>query len=683
MRKVLCFVLFLSLFLAGAAQTDCAGRIVPQVQKETKEGGELLILSSEQTFYTNLKGRERKEFLSYLKDSPLHLKKISRNAAVNFLINEKRNYANDEAYALTVGNKIYVEARTPAGLFYGFQSLLQLAKPFKNLGFSFPKVSIEDYPRFAWRGMHLDVSRHFFSKEFVKKQLDAMARYKLNTFHWHLTDGAGWRIEIKKYPELTKKTAYRPYPNWKEFWNTDRKFCAAGDSAAQGGFYTQKDIKEVVEYARKLHITVIPEIEMPGHSEEVFCAYPQFTCSPEAGRGGVFCPGREETFTFLQDVLDEVMKLFPSKFIHVGGDEVDYSYWKKCSRCQAKMKELGFTKEKDLQGYLISRIGKYLESHGRHLLGWDEILDSDQSPEAGVMIWRDENKEREVLKSGHPVIMTPGRYCYLDAFQDAPVSQPEAIGGYLPLDLVYSYDPVPEGLTPAEEKLVLGVQGNLWTEYIPSPEHAEYMIYPRILAVAEVGWTNPSMKNWKCFREAVVKETDCLKENGYHPFDIRNEVGERPLAKTEVKHLARGKKVKYISGYADWYRANGDASLTDGICGGWTYGDKKWQGFLNKDFEVVVDMEKETEIHSVKINFMQVQGAEVWLPEKVEFYISEDGVNFRLLSSEGTSPEVLKNSRYALKEYVWSGEAKARYIKVKGLKFENKEWLFTDEIIVD
>ena len=339
--------------------------------------------------------------------------------------------------------KIEIKALSGAGLFYGIQSLLQLEGQY---GTQIPALCIKDEPRFPYRGMMLDVSRHFFDKEFVKKQMDILSYYKINRLHLHLTDAAGWRIEIKKYPRLTQFAAWRPQAVWKDWWNGDRKYCEENDPQAKGGYYTQDDIRELVSYAQQHYITLIPEIEMPAHSEEVLTAYPELSCTHEPYKQADFCIGNEKTFEFLENVLLEVMDLFPSKYIHVGGDEAGKASWKTCPLCQARMKEEGLKDVNELQSYLIHRMERFLNSHGRNLLGWDEILDGGLAPNATVMSWRGTEGGLKAVEAGHHAIMSPGEYCYLDGYQDAPYSQPEAIGGYLPLQKVYSYNPIPDTL---------------------------------------------------------------------------------------------------------------------------------------------------------------------------------------------------------------------------------------------
>ena len=588
-----------------------------------------------------------------------------------------------ESYTLSVTpQQILIRATSGAGLFYGMQTLLQLAQPSGAGSYSIASVEIEDTPRFAYRGLMLDVSRHFSTKEFIKKQIDALAYYKINRLHLHLTDAAGWRLEIKKYPLLTEFAAWRTDPTWKQWWNGGRKYVRFDAPGAYGGYYTQDDIREILEYARQHYITVIPEIEMPSHSEEVLAAYPQLSCSGEPYKNSDFCVGNEETFTFLENVLTEVMELFPSEYIHIGGDEAGKSAWKTCPKCQKRMTDEHLANVDELQSYLIHRIEKFLNNHGRHLLGWDEILQGGIAPNATVMSWRGEEGGIAAVTSGHRAIMTPGAYCYLDSYQDAPYSQPEAIGGYLPLKKVYSYNPVPASLTAEQAKLVYGVQGNLWVEYIPTPEHVEYMIYPRILALAETAWSAPERKSWPDFHTRALSAVADLQAKGYHPFDLKKEIGSRPESLQPVSHLALGKKVIYNSPYSSHYPAQGNTALTDGIRGDWTYGDGSWQGFISDNrLDVTIDMEKETSIHSVTAAFMQVVGAEVFLPETVVISISDDGTHFTELRKQHF--EVSKETPIRFTDISWQGEAKGRYVRYQaqaGSEFGG--WIFTDEIIV-
>ena len=663
-----------------------AQSVIP-VPLKMEQGTGSFLLSEKTKLYTNLQGGEAELWENYLKALPVQLKEArmkDRKQMLFLLITPKTpQLPSPESYTLSVtSQRIEIRATSGAGLFYGMQTLLQLMQPVGTGSYSVPSVEIEDTPRFAYRGLMLDVSRHFSTKEFIKKQIDALAYYKINRLHLHLTDAAGWRLEIKKYPLLTDFAAWRTDPTWKKWWNGGRKYLRYDEPGASGGYYTQDDIREILEYARQHYITVIPEIEMPSHSEEVLAAYPQLSCSGEPYKNSDFCVGNEETFTFLENVLTEVMELFPSEYIHVGGDEAGKSAWKTCPKCQKRMKEEHLANVDELQSYLIHRIEKFLNNHGRRLLGWDEILQGGIAPNATVMSWRGEEGGIAAVTSGHHAIMTPGAYCYLDSYQDAPYSQPEAIGGYLPLKKVYAYDPVPASLTAEQAKLVYGVQGNLWVEYIPTPEHVEYMIYPRMLALAEVAWSAPERKSWPDFHTRALSAVADLQKKGYHPFDLSKEIGSRPESLQPVSHLALGKKVTYNSSYSPHYPAQGNTALTDGIRGDWTYGDGSWPGFISDNrLDVTIDMEKETPIHSITAAFMQVVGAEVFLPETVIISISDDGINFTELQKQHF--EVSKETPIRFTDISWQGEAKGRYVRYQaqaGSEFGG--WIFTDEIIV-
>lgn len=663
-----------------------AQSVIP-VPLKMEQGTGSFLLSEKTKLYTNLQGGEAELWETYLKALPVQLKEArmkDRKQMLFLLITPKTpQLPSPESYTLSVTpQRIEIRATSGAGLFYGMQTLLQLMQPAGTGSYSVASVEIEDTPRFAYRGLMLDVSRHFSTKEFIKKQIDALAYYKINRLHLHLTDAAGWRLEIKKYPLLTDFAAWRTDPTWKKWWNGGRKYLRYDEPGASGGYYTQDDIREILAYARQHYITVIPEIEMPSHSEEVLAAYPQLSCSGEPYKNSDFCVGNEETFTFLENVLTEVMELFPSEYIHVGGDEAGKSAWKTCPKCQKRMKDEHLANVDELQSYLIHRIEKFLNNHGRRLLGWDEILQGGIAPNATVMSWRGEEGGIAAVTSGHHAIMTPGAYCYLDSYQDAPYSQPEAIGGYLPLKKVYAYDPIPASLTAKQAKLVYGVQGNLWVEYIPTPEHVEYMIYPRILALAEVAWSAPERKSWPDFHTRALSAVADLQKKGYHPFDLSKEIGSRPESLQPVSHLALGKKVIYNSSYSPHYPAQGNTALTDGIRGDWTYGDGSWQGFISDNrLDVTIDMEKETPIHSVTAAFMQVVGAEVFLPETVIISISDDGINFTELQKQHF--EVSKETPIRFTDISWQGEAKGRYVRYQAQAgSELGGWIFTDEIIV-
>jgi hexosaminidase len=447
-----------------------------------------------------------------------------------------------EGYSLLVSpGSVIIRAPAPAGLFYGVQSLLQLlppeiysAKVRTDVPWMIPAVRIEDQPRFQWRGLMLDVSRHFFSKDEVKDLLNAMALHKINTFHWHLVDDQGWRIEIKKYPKLTQVGAWRSAIGF----DLDPKASTAyGADGRYGGFYTQDDIREVVAYAKKLHITIVPEIEMPGHSIAALAAYPELSCTGKAqstdiGGGvqaGVYCGGKEAPFEFLQNVLAEVFEMFPGKYVHVGGDEVPKDNWKKCDACQARIKQEGLKNEHELQSYFIRRIEKFVNAHDKTLIGWSEIREGGLAKRAALMDWI--GGGREAANDGHDVVMTPIDRCYFDYYQAQGTSpaEPHAMGGCVPLEKVYAFEPVPDGMTPEAKKHFIGTQGNVWTEFISNIKHVQYMVFPRLTALAEVTWSPKEARNFDDFKRRLKinnRRLDLLGVN-YRDTDVASvPVGE-------------------------------------------------------------------------------------------------------------------------------------------------------------
>ena len=672
--------LLLAALLTAALLPASGHPVIPAPASFTEQPGEYR-LTSGATFSLTGAAREG-EFAQYVASLPFALKGAPRGGALTLRIDPRR-VEDEEGYTLEVTpRRISVEARSEAGAFYALQTLLQLAGKQTDGSWRIPCCRVEDAPRFPYRGIMLDVSRNFQSKEFVLKQLDAMAHFKFNRLHFHLTDGAGWRLEIKRYPRLTEFAAWRPYRTWLDWWSADRHYCEASDPQAHGGFYTQEDIREIVEHARRLHITVIPEIEMPGHSEEVLAAYPELSCAGKPYVDSEFCPGNEQTFEFLEGVLTEVMELFPSEYIHIGGDEAGKGAWKSCPKCQARMKAEGIADVDGLQSYLVHRIERFLNDHGRRLLGWDEILDGGLAPNATVMSWRGAEGGLKAIRAGHDAIMTPGEYCYLDYAQDAPFTQPLSIGGYTPLRKVYSFEMSFPELTPEEQARLLGVQANLWTEYIPTPEHVEYMLYPRVLAIAEAGWSLPERRDYDDFRRRALGAVEWLREEGYNPFDLEHEYGERPESLEPKEHLARGKRVEYRTPWHEKYAAAGETTLTDGMIGGWTYGDRRWQGFLNSDVDVTVDLEEPTEVHYVGLTFMQSKGPYVWVPSEVEIYASQDGEHFERLTTVRNDistecPDLL------FKTFAYTGHTSARYLRcVARSNGTPGGWLFLDEIVV-
>ena len=446
----------------------------------------------------------------------------------NIFLRIDKKINGDEAYKIEIDkHNIIVSGKTANGVFYGIQTLrksLPIIQHAENV--VMPAAMISDTPRFAYRGMMLDVARHFFPVDFVKEYIDLLALHNMNTFHWHLTDDQGWRIEIKKYPLLTKIGSIRKH-------TTLGRNSSLDDNTPYGGFYTQQQAREIVEYAKERYITVIPEIDMPGHMLGVLAAYPELGCTSGpyevSGNWGVFddilCAGNEKTYQFIQDVMDELMDIFPSKYIHLGGDEAPKTRWTTCEKCQGKIKSLGIkgdkecTAENRLQGYLVSRIEKYLNQKGRKIIGWDEILEGDVQKSATIMSWRGVDGGIKASRLGHDAIMTPVSYCYFDYYQtDKTWNEPLLIGGNLNIEKTYSYQPVPDSLTAAEKKHIIGVQANLWTEYIVCPSLAEYQVLPRMAALSEVQWMQYDKKNYADFRKRLERLLQVYKLYGYKYF---------------------------------------------------------------------------------------------------------------------------------------------------------------------
>jgi len=650
-----------------------------------------------------------------------------------------------EGYHLSVKpDHILITGGSSAGVFYGIQTLLQLMPPevfgdgtkAGNVKWVIPCVDIKDQPRYAYRGMHLDVSRHFFPKEFVKRYIDMLSMYKLNTFHWHLTDDNGWRIEIKKYPKLMQIGAW--HVDHEDLPWTERPAQKPGERANYGGYYTQDEIKEIVAYAKERYVTIIPEIEMPAHSVEVLAAYPQLSCTggPFTVPPGTYwpnsdilCAGNDSTFTFIQDVLSEVIDLFPSQYIHIGGDEADKTQWKACPKCQARIKAEGLKDEKELQSYFIKRIEKFLVSKNRKMLGWDEILEGGLAPEATVMSWRGVDGGISAAKLGHDVVMTPTSFCYFDYYQANPKTEPKAIGGMTTLKKVYSFEPTPKELTRDQAKHILGAQANLWSEYIPTTSHAEHMLMPRMLALAEVVWTPKSMKDWKDFRARItgqfkilenmhvnyskgsfkvsvstsfdrkLNSLQCNLESEqpdypiHYTLDGNNPVPQSPVYSgpfpinnncyikagifiddkaedsfTEspvIYHHAIGKKIKYLQPYSYRYTGGGEDALINGLRGSSDHRDGCWQGFLGNDMEVVIDLGKTEPIRSVNLTFLQNSASWIFLPDSVIYSLSSNGKKYHSINENGNKV-TKKTDHPIIQEFSQIfPETPARFIRIR------------------
>ena len=602
---------------------------------------------------------------------------------------------NKELHTVSITNSyIQIQAASNQGLFYGIQSLIQLI-PFETKSeIKLTTTEIVDQPKFKWRGLHLDVSRHFFSKDFVKKYIDYLAMYKMNTFHWHLTDDQGWRIEIKKYPKLTEVGAWRK-GSMVGHYNENTY-----DNERHGGFYTQEDIKEIVAYAQNRHITIVPEIEMPGHALAALASYPEYSCSggpfEVAKQWGVledvFCP-KEETFTFLENILAEVIPLFPSEYIHIGGDECPKTRWKNCPNCQKLIKEKGLKDQHELQSYFIQRIEKFINSKGKKIIGWDEILEGGLAPNAAVMSWRGTEGGIQAAKQKHYVVMSPGSHCYFDHYQGDPKNEPLAIGGYTNLEKVYSFNPIPAVLTNEESQYILGAQGNLWSEYITNEKKVEYMIFPRMMALAEVLWGTANPTDFSQFQERVIGQFQTLDRLGINYskaiFEVTSTVnpsksgngvefqlksansnsgirfttdGTEPKAtslsytnpisitqNTTVKAAffegqnqksatisqdfivskSTGKSIQLLNPPHENYSLGGSFALINGMKGNPTKFGRDWLGFWGKDLVATIDLGKKQKVSQIAVGVLSNEGSWIYYPTEVEFLVSKDGKNFK------------------------------------------------------
>lgn len=644
--------------------------------------------------------------------------------------------ANKEGYVLTTTPEgISINGQTENGVFYGIQTLRKsIPAEAKGATILIPAGEIKDEPRFPYRGMHLDVGRHFFPIEFIKKYIDLLALHNMNTFHWHLTEDQGWRIEIKKYPKLTEIGSQRSRT---VIGKNTQKY----DNTPYGGFYTQEEAKEIVKYAQERYITVIPEVDLPGHMLAALAAYPELGCTggpyEVCPRWGVFedvlCIGNDKTMQFLEDVMSEIIEIFPSEYVHIGGDEAPRDRWKECPKCQARIKAEGLKADKNhtaedrLQSYCMTRIEKFLNSKGRRIIGWDEILEGDVAPNATVMSWRGMEGGIEAAQLGHDVIMTPTSFCYFDYYQTADTQdEPLGIGGYVPIEKVYSLEPVPAALTKEQGKHILGAQANLWTEYIASTEHVEYMILPRMAALAEVQWTQPEKKDFKDFTTRLARLMKFYQRDGFnyakHVFDLKADFTPdtdkkavvvtlstiddapiyytldgtepttaslkytEPIAITETadfqavvirpegKSKVVSKKISFNKATycpieltfqpSEKYKFGGAVTLVDGMKGNDSYATGAWLGFVGGDVEAIIDLGQETEIKRVATSAVVDMSAWIMGSTGLVVSVSDDNKEFREVASKDIPAETNIDKKGVENYDITFDPVKARYVKV-------------------
>jgi hexosaminidase len=611
---------------------------------------------------------------------------------------------SNEGYVLNISKSgLEVRAKDAAGLFYAVESIRQLLPNELEVQsietIALPAVQITDSPRFSWRGMHLDVSRHFMPLDFIKKYIDYLALHKLNVFHWHLVDGIGWRIEIKSHPELTDIGAWRVVKDGKRPWQDYESWKEGDDRPKYGGYYTQEEIKEVVAYAKDRFITVLPEIELPGHSQVVFECYPELICkdanNKSLNNGGVYCASNPGSYQLLEDVLDEVLELFPSEYIHIGGDEVGKGNWEKCVSCKRLMKKNEYTPH-ELQSHFVNHFDKYLKSKGRKLIGWHEILEGELSESATIMYWGHENGVERNLKKGHPMVLTTGSHLYFDHYQSLSTQEPKAFGGYSSLKKVYDYEPIPENLEQHYKDLVFGLQANVWTEYMINPARVEYMTMPRMAALSEIAWQKEGTKDWARFRNKmdemlnryellevnyapsafrpcilfdlnrtnkqlnVVLETELIADIYYSldgseptlsstkyatPFILEKtttikaiavkdgKVLGKPEVKEAILHKARGVNVTLDPEPKTKYGSDGGYTLVNTDFGGDKWGNGKWLGMLNRDFTATIEFNKATKVSKIGYSCIEETAAGIYFPAGLEVEVSNDGVNYKTVKT--------------------------------------------------
>jgi hexosaminidase len=750
MQLKLCLLGIFSGVIANAQTVN----IIPQPAEMKPGRGHFTINPATVLVVVNGVDNSTADFFNGYLQSFYGLKLKKANAAkanyIQFNTLETLVPGKEGAYTMNVsGTEVTVSGETASGTFYGMQTLIQLLPTSnlatKNKNLQIPQLTITDYPRFAYRGMHLDCGRHFWPVSYVKKYIDYLALHKFNTFHWHLTEDQGWRIEIKKYPKLTS------VGGWRNGTIVGRYPGTGNDGKKYGGYYTQEQVKEIVKYATDRFITVIPEIEMPGHSSAAIAAYPELSCFPNeptikyfpkqcvwngdsSGKqvqqtwgvfDDVFCAGEENTFRFIQDVMDEVLALFPSTYIHIGGDECPKENWKRCRRCQQRIKDLKLKDEHELQSYFIQRVEKYLNSKGRTLIGWDEILEGGLAPNAVVMSWRGEQGGIDAAKQNHDVIMTPGNPVYFDHSQTENEDS-VTIGGYNPIEKVYAYEPIPRELNAEQSKHVLGAQANMWTEYMKNTKKVEYMLFPRISALSEVLWSQREKKNWDDFQRRLIsqfKRYELWKVNYSKAYyDLKATVlptadndgilwkAESKLANDSIFYMeskglskpikysqplllknssekrivqifngapvttliqkfffnkATGKKITSLTPISEKYAGDGAFSLVNGVQNEKGFArSKEFIAYEGKDCEVVIDFGKNEAFASATIHTLRRESSWIYPPSSLEVFTSTDGSNYTSVGVTASFKETNSATGNGVMQLSFNNDYSVRYVKI-------------------
>ena len=726
MKKLFLFIIVALIMIACTKQQNPVANydIIPQ-PKETHlsrdTSGYFTLKPSTKVYFKDGLQREAQFLSEYVNDIMGYALKVIEyqgqpDGIVLKLVPE--DFGQAEAYEINITPKqVTIIGADASGVFYGIQTLRK-SLPVSPIDSSqrtgqrgndmdesteqlnncqLPTVTIRDWPNFGYRGMHLDPCRHFMDLDSVKIYLDMMALHNMNQFHFHLSEDQGWRIEIKKYPELTEIGAYR---NGTVIGHNGQIY----DTIRHGGFYTQDELRDLIQYAAERHINIIPEIDLPGHMQAALACYPQLGCTGGPydvwRRWGisddVLCAGNEEAMQFVEDVLNEVMDVFPSPYIHIGGDECPKVRWEKCLKCQAKIKELGikkddkFSAEDYLQSYVMNRMAKVVEARGRRVIGWDEILEGNVSETAIIMSWRGTEGGIEAARKGHDVIMAPSSHLYFDYYQSEDIaSEPMCIGGYLPVERVYEFQPLPEELTPEQQKHIIGVQANIWTEYIASFRHVQYMAMPRMDALAELQWNNPKERDFDAFVERCRKMVQLY--DLYHYNYAKHIFNPQVWSDTVEPNLATRKPISLRQQPAEKYTYEGAALLNDGNLGSGAYNSGRWLGFCGYPMDAVIDLEQPAEMRHVRFHALINKGAWIYNPRQVKVLASDDGENFREVAQKD-----IPISTWADKDGFFPYELEfepvtARYVEVviaghdlpeDHSGYGNPAWIFIDELEV-
>ena len=708
MRKNKLFLLGIAVLLFTACNQQIAEAnydVIPQPKEvNLNSDGHFLIAATTKVYYEEGLQREAEflnEYANEILGYPLQTVAYNGQDRGIVLTITPEEFDKAEAYEIDVTpQRVTIKGADAAGVFYGIQTLrksLPIAPPDTKLPAFLPCGTIRDWPEFGYRGMHLDPCRHFMDLDSVKIYIDMLALHNMNQFHFHLSEDQGWRIEIKKYPELTQVGAYR---NGTVIGHNSNLY----DSVRYGGYYTQDELRDLIQYAAERHINIIPEIDLPGHMQAALATYPQLGCTGgpyEVWRRwgvseDVLCAGNEEAMQFAEDVLNEVMDLFPSPYIHIGGDECPKVRWEQCPKCQQKIKELGikgderFSKEDYLQSYVMNRMAKVVEARGRRVIGWDEILEGNVSETAIIMSWRGTEGGIEAARKGHDVIMAPYSHLYFDYYQSEDIaSEPECIGGYLPVERVYQFQPLPSELTPEQQKHIIGVQANIWTEYIASFKHVQYMAMPRMDALAELQWNNPEERDLDAFVERCRKMAQLY--DLYHYNYATHIFNPQAWADTVASNLATGKTVTLRQQPAEKYTFEGAALLNDGNLGRGAYNSGRWLGFSGVPMDAVIDMETPTEMRQVRFRALVNKGAWIYNPSQAVVMVSDDGENYHEVAKKDI-PISTWTDRDGIFTYELEFEPlTARYIEVIVTGYDlpedhsgygNPAWIFIDEIEV-